>query len=192
MIFLPKSCDYDWKCTKSGAFSIIEFECNLAFKEPFSLPLKHSEKVLKSIDELEQKRNLSSPAINIESIRDVYSIILSIIQSETLKYTPNSKKNKIIPSIEYISTNYNSNITNDTLASLCNISTVYFRKIFTEVMGISPMAYVFKIRIEKAMDMLRSDYVTVSDVASSVGYSSVYNFSRDFKKHTGVSPSKFK
>ena len=42
--------------------------------------------------------------------------------------------------------------------------------------------------IKKAKEMLKSDYGTLSDIALSIGYSSLYDFSRDFKKHTGTSP----
>ncbi|MBR3941740.1 MAG: helix-turn-helix transcriptional regulator, partial [Clostridia bacterium] len=53
------------------------------------------------------------------------------------------------------------------------------------------IAYTHNIRIEKAKEMLKSDYGTISDIAQSVGYPSIYDFSRAFKKHTGISPSKY-
>ena len=44
---------------------------------------------------------------------------------------------------------------------------------------------------EKAKQMLRSDYGSLSHVALSLGYANLYDFSRDFKKHTGIAPSKY-
>ena len=93
--------------------------------------------------------------------------------------------------MEYISQNYNKKIINDELAALTGLSTVYFRKLFTDIIGVSPIAYVHKLRVEKAKEMLKSDYGTLSDMAQSLGYPSLYDFSRDFKKHTGVSPSRY-
>ena len=46
-------------------------------------------------------------------------------------------------------------------------------------------------KLEKAKEMLRSDYGSLSDLATSLGYSGLYDFSRDFKKHVGVAPSKY-
>ena len=60
------------------------------------------------------------------------------------------------------------------------------------MMGISPIAYTKQLRIEKAKEMLKSDYGTLFDIALSLGYSSLYDFSRDFKKYAGVAPSKYK
>ena len=190
VFFLPKGCDYDWKCTKEGHFSIIEFESSFNCREPFSVPVKAKETLLKAINELEYKIGIPGPSSHIERLRDFYSLLLLLMKTDCSKYTPSSKKKKILPAIEYISANYSKNITNDTLAELCGMSTVYFRKIFTEVMKTSPISYAKSVRLEKAKDMLKSDYTTLSDVAEAVGYTSIYNFSRDFKKHTGFSPSK--
>ncbi len=191
IVILPKGCSYDWLCTKAGHFFSIEFESDLTYTEPISFSVKNGEKILKMFKELEQKRNLKIEMSEVESIRDTYSIILALTQTESEQYLPTEKQQKIAPALEYISQHYNENITNDTLAAVAGMSTVYFRKLFTSIMGISPIAYARKLRIEKAREMLKSDFGTLSDVALSLGYPNLYDFSRDFKKHTGVAPSKY-
>ena len=191
ILILPKGCSYDWQCTRSGHFSIIEFESEPTFSEPISFSVKNGEKILKMFKELEYKRNIKNPMVDLESIRDTYSILLALTQAVSVQYLPTEKQQKIAPAIEYISKHYNENITNDALATITGLSTVYFRKLFTSIMGISPITYVHRFRIEKAKEMLKSDYGTLSDMAQSLGYSSLYDFSRDFKKHTGIAPSKY-
>ncbi len=191
VVVLPKGCSYDWQCTRSGHFSIIDFESESTFCEPISFSVKNGETILKMFKDLEYKRNLKKPMVELESIRDTYSILLALTQTVSERYLPTEKQQKIAPAIEYISQHYNENITNDTLAAIAGLSTVYFRKMFTRVMGVSPITYTRNLRIEKAKEMLRSDYGTLSDLAQSLGYPNLYDFSRDFKKHTGVSPSKY-
>lgn len=189
---LPKGCTYDWECTISGNFSIIEFESGMTYNEPISFPTKHGEAILKRFKDLEYKRNLKGSMFEMESIKDTYSIILKLVQSHLEKYVPNNKRQKLEGAIDYISQNFDKNIKNDTLAQIAGMSTVYFRKLFTSIMGVSPITYVHQFRIEKAKEMLGSDYGTLSDIAESLGYPSLYDFSRDFKKHVGVAPSKYK
>ena len=170
---------------------MVDFESEASYHEPVVCSVKNGEKILKLFKDLEYKRNIRSEMIDMESIRDVYSIILKVSSRTPEKYLPNVKQDKLKPVIEYISQNIGGHITNDTLAELVGMSTVYFRKTFTELMGVSPIVYTKQLRIEKAKEMLKSDYGTLSDVAAALGYSSLYDFSRDFKKHTGVPPSKY-
>lgn len=189
---LPKGCTYEWECTTSGHFSILEFECELTFPEPFSFAVKNGEKLLKMLREIEYKRNLKADFWEMESIADAYAILLSILSTPTHTYLPERKQQKLQPALEYISANINKPITNEHLAALSGMSCVYFRKLFTQMIGESPIAYVKRLRIEKAKEMLGSDYGTLSDIASILGYASLYDFSRDFKKHTGIPPSRYK
>ena len=191
VVILPMGCSYDWCCTKPGHFFIIEFESQGTHPEPISLPVKNNEKVLRMFKELEIKRNAPHAMRLQESIRDTYSILLQLTSTAPERYMPSQKQTKIAPALNYISQHYNTNITNDLLSELTGLSNVYFRKLFTELMGISPIAYMQRLRIEKAMEMLKSDYSSLSDIAQTLGYPNIYDFSRAFKKHTGIAPSKY-
>ena len=188
---LPKGSTYEWSCRKSGHFAIIEFDCETTCDDIFSLFVKDGEKLLKKFKELEYKRTMKNPIYQMESIRDCYSIILNLIQAEEKTYLPSYKLKKIAPALDYIAKNYSSDITNDELAELIGVSTVYFRKLFTEIYGTSPISYVHQLRIKKAKEMLKSDYGSITDIALSLGYANIYDFSRFFKKHTGIPPSKY-
>ncbi|MGN0179669.1 MAG: helix-turn-helix domain-containing protein [Monoglobaceae bacterium] len=191
LAILPKGCSYEWRCTHSGHFSIIEFESEKVYDNILSFPVNSSERILNLFKELEYKRTIKAPMYEAESIRDTYSIILMLTQSMQKKYLPSEKLTKINPALNYIAKNYNKNIKNDKLAQLTGLSTVYFRKLFTEIFDISPIAYVNELRIKKAKEMLKSDYGSISDIAESLGYLNIYDFSRTFKKHVGMSPSKY-
>ncbi len=191
LVILPKGCSYEWCCTNSGHYSIIEFESKLTCNDIFVFPVKNSEKILKLFKELEYKRTLRKSMCEAESIRDTYSIILMLTQAVPEKYLPIEKRNKISPALDYIAKNYNTDIKNDDLAQITGLSTVYFRKLFTDIIGISPINYIHELRIKKAKEMLKSDYGSITDIAQSLGYLNIYDFSRAFKKYVGVAPSKY-
>lgn len=191
IFILPKGCSYEGCCTRSGHFSIIEFESEGIYSEILGFHVKNSEKILKLFKEVEYKRTLRKPMYETESIRDTYSILLMLTQSASKRYLPTEKIEKIRPALDYIAKNYNTNIKNDDLARLTGLSTVYFRKLFTEVLGTSPISYISELRIKKAKEMLKSDYTSITDVAQSLGYLNIYDFSRAFKKYTGTPPSKY-
>ncbi len=190
-VILPKGCDYTWICTESGHFMIIEFECNSEHEEIFSFSINNSEKLLSIFKSIENNRLLKNDFYKMKSITDTYRIILSLNGQSSSAYIPSSKKAELAPVIEFIAENYTKKLTNDSLAALTKFSTVYFRKLFKEVYGTSPMEYVKGLKIKNAKEMLRSDYGSITDIAISLGYQNIYDFSRDFKKRVGVSPSNY-
>ena len=48
-----------------------------------------------------------------------------------------------------------------------------------------------ELKMKKAKEMLKSDYGSITDIAHFLGYLDIYDFSRVFKKHTGIPPSKY-
>lgn len=59
-----------------------------------------------------------------------------------------------------------------------------FRVYFSTTVG----AYLRKARMEKALDILQSDDVTVASVAEDLGYSNSSRFAEAFRKHHGRNP----
>lgn len=105
----------------------------------------------------------------------------------------NKKEQIIKKSISYMNSNYdNSEISLAQIAGQSNISEVYFRKLYKELYGISPMEAIINMRIRKAKDLLVSGYFSVMEVSEKSGFRSVKYFSTLFKNKTGASPSDLK
>ena len=83
---------------------------------------------------------------------------------------------------------YMNGITVAEIAGRLGLDRSYFSSLFREARGISPQQYLVNLRLEKAAELMVRFGQTPSTVAISTGYSDVYNFSRMFKKHFGLSP----
>ena len=79
------------------------------------------------------------------------------------------------------------------LAEELGMSRAHFTTVFTAAMGVSPYNYLTRFRISKAESLIKSDAgLSVTEVAYSVGFSSIERFSEMFKKYAGVSPLVYK
>ena len=106
--------------------------------------------------------------------------------------TESSVHNVILPAIRYIESNYQSpKLSNAELAEKCNISEVYFRKIFTETYNTTPKQFIVDIRINKAKQLLTEGFLKVGAVAGLCGFSNQYHFCRLCKEKTGVTPTEY-
>ena len=190
-VILPKGCTYSWQCVEEGECMIIEFEALQEWEELLSFSVSDSSFFVNTFFKVEKCLRESTPESRMEARHLVSGILLQLIRSAAKEYAPR-KKQLLEPAITCLTENYaDPAITNDTLAALCGISTVYFRKSFETVYGQSPIRWLHSYRIQKAKDILSSDYGSIALVAQSVGYSNVYHFSKMFKTYTGMSPTQF-
>ena len=78
------------------------------------------------------------------------------------------------------------------LAALVNLSASRFRHLFKEETGVSVGSYLRERRLERAELLLRTTFLTIKEVMSEAGMSSMSHFVSYFKKRYGVSPSGYR
>lgn len=93
---------------------------------------------------------------------------------------------------DYIHQNINSPISLSQLADIAGLNPIYFSNLFAKMMGIPPIQYINKRRIENAQSLLLSTDESLDQIALQVGIDDVFYFSRLFKKITGISPSAYR
>lgn len=77
-------------------------------------------------------------------------------------------------------------------ASIACLAPEYFSRIFTREMGISFREFVVTVRLERASYFLRETDMSIGEIAESLGYDSVFLFSRQFKLRYAVPPSRLR
>jgi AraC-like DNA-binding protein len=69
-----------------------------------------------------------------------------------------------------------------------HLSRSVFAARFTELVGVPPLHYLTRRRMQVAGRWLRENHLTLGEIARRLGYASEPSFSRAFKRHTGVAP----
>ncbi len=98
----------------------------------------------------------------------------------------------IYKAISYIRANYASKITLEEVAGYVHLSATYFSRIFKEEMHTNFNAYLNKVRIDKAKQLLHRDDISLVDISNMVGFEDQSYFSKVFKKLVGMSPGKYR
>lgn len=91
--------------------------------------------------------------------------------------------------LEHIEENLDEPCSLEALAERCNLSLSRFKHLFKEETGISPMEYVNRRKIDKAVSMLTDSGMSVKDIAYSLGFSSPSYFSTVFRQYKGYAPA---
>jgi len=195
-------------CDISGAYLCDEvsyFAANFCFDEkplpssgdlPFPV-LCSSGNLHYPYGSLFRKATLESSSKNNGSDYLVNGILMEIIgylHKELYIHKDNiNRYKKIDGAVEYMKSNSeDTELQISYLASLSQMSEKNFRRIFMEVYGQTPYAFLQKYRVEKAVILLTNTNKSVSDIALSCGFSDVYSFSHCFKRHFGVSPQGYR
>ena len=156
--------------------------------------LKVFDKAWQLIEEFNQQKtnfNLMGKALVMEMmILILRSLEKQVRFSDETQASQNDRMHQVIQLImTYMENNYAKDISIEHLATLYYVSPTYLSKIFKDLTGVSPINYLIQIRLKKANELLKTEDLTVKEVAKSVGYEDAYHFSKSFKKHFGISPS---
>jgi AraC-like DNA-binding protein len=80
----------------------------------------------------------------------------------------------------------------DDLAAKSGLSRTQFYEAFKNGTGVSPYQYHLQLRMSRARELLQGSDLPIKKIASLLGFSSVYQFSKIFKKKSGFSPSRYR
>ena len=124
-------------------------------------------------------------------IKEIIYILLTSSSSNFLKTfaTEGNTANQIAKAVSEIKNSFNLNINVKKLAKKINMSESAFYAHFKKVTSMSPIQFQKKIRLEEAKEMLLNKNLEISQVAFDVGYESPSQFSREYSRMFGFSPT---
>jgi AraC-like DNA-binding protein len=183
-VILPKGASYVIRRDKTGYFPVINFDCLEFLCDTVTvLPIQNAKEL---IADFERMNKLSCFEENRARLFSIFYGMLHMIGDEN---TPH----ELSGALKMIRNDYcNPTLTNAMLAAECNISEVYFRKLFTKHFGMSPKQFIIDLRIRKAKQLLSEQLLRISEISDNCGFSNPYHFCRLFKLHTGTTPLQYR
>jgi AraC-like DNA-binding protein/anti-sigma regulatory factor (Ser/Thr protein kinase) len=95
--------------------------------------------------------------------------------------------------VGYIHANYSAEeFSRESIAQYLNVNSDYLTRCFTQAMGISPITYLNRYRVQQAKILLETTIYSISDIADKVGFGDYAHFSRTFRRHVGLSPREYR
>lgn len=194
LIYLPKHSTYTAKSLNPTNCYAINFDFpDDRYHAPFSISLQNPSHCLSLFRSAEQAWNKKSPGYQEICFSSLYGIAAVLREEFNQNYLPSHAAKLIQPALDYIHSNYPSEvISSEQLAELCGISQVYLRRIFRDVKGMSPNAYIRRQRMCRAAELIDSGLYSIHDAAFLSGFLDDSYFSREFRKVYGISPTAYK
>lgn len=143
------------------------------------------------------------------SNKDIDYSLLAILYS-TLSYIQHNKVKLLSPIIypsmshseysndyiqkacSFIENHYFEHLTVSDIAEYVNVSTGYLCRLFKQILGKNPQEYIKKYRIRIAENLLIETTMSISSIATSVGYPDTQHFSQVFRSVTNHTPSQYR
>lgn len=202
IVYTPEECEYKVKftnCDTTTSYNCIGINFKLYDENmlPFCFDrnikiytIHDASSIIKNFHELSKNNQyaLQSPM----KIAGLFYILLSDIgHYYHAKHDILPKYNIISKGIHALENTCVNDIKIGDLAKKCNVSPIYFRKLFKEYAGISPMEYKLNALITQAKQQLVYSDKSIEEIAEILGFSSASYFCRIFKKKTGLTPLQY-
>lgn len=115
-------------------------------------------------------------------------ILLELYDFHKLK----TKNPHIINIVKYVDDHISENISLKDVADYIHLSKEYTSYLFKKETGKQVVYYINEQKILLAKKMITGEHATLTDIAERLGFENYDYFSKTFKKHTGITPLKFK
>lgn len=126
------------------------------------------------------------------SIRQLLGALLSRLNELEQDRAEDSHSRHVSAALKYLEMHLNEPYDAESLARHCGLSVSRINALFRAEVRQSPLQYQIQLRLEKAANLLRSPYNLVQEVAAQCGYADVNYFVRQFRKHFGMSPGRWR
>lgn len=123
-------------------------------------------------------------------IREIHFLLLASPGGGCLRnlYMRGARDSRIIDTIAWLKQNLTAPISMESLAGMAHMSISSFHRHFKTLTGHSPLQYQKKLRLYEAQRLMLAEDMRVAEAALTVGYESVTQFNREYRRMFGAPP----
>lgn len=145
------------------------------------------------IESIVHATNSASPGWELHFKSEVFKII-SVLFNGHIQIEPGPKQSfknilSIRNLINYININYANQLTLSALSNMAGYSDAHLCRLFSSIVGCSPITYLNTVRCENAYRLLKETDLSITEIATASGFNDANYFTRTFKKLLGQTPS---
>ena len=101
-------------------------------------------------------------------------------------------KSRLSPAFRYVENNLSSVVKISDLEGVLNLSKEQIIRLFKAETGKTPAEYILDLKIKRAMEMLRTDTLSITEISENLGFSNPSHFSKVFKARVNMTPREYK
>jgi AraC-like DNA-binding protein len=117
---------------------------------------------------------------------------LSALSNQLMTEKSNAEPPLVLRARDYIDKHKTEELSLADVAKAAGASVFHFCKVFHKATGLTFTDYVARVRLEDARNRLLNPNLRISEIAYDVGFQSLTQFNRTFKRVFGQSPSEFR
>lgn len=198
ILYLPSDVTYEsyWDSSEPGQFISLNFHLYDTDRNIINLSddlvlacRDHDRQFLTFFNETFDIWNRSAHGYKLECASRLCSLLYKVANYSAKQDI--GRKNSILKAVIYLEDNFLTDVTVEDLVKLSNTRECQFRRNFKRLKGMSPIKYRNMLRLNKAMEILKTGEYSVIEAAMTVGFDDSAYFSKLFKQQFGHSPSHY-
>lgn len=149
-------------------------------------------KITPYFEEAVELKSLNEPYVT-QALNACATLILSkLLPSLSFKKAKKLQKDASADIFAYCNRNFCDDISLENMAKELNISKEHIMRLFRERFHTSFRAYINRLRIDKAKNLLKTTDRSITDISTDVGYNTIRTFNREFFAITKLTPSEYR
>lgn len=186
---LPFTCHYIHLQVEEGLL------CEKLYNMPTFIPTENREDYLELFIEIEKsfETKLEIDTLLLQSLvlKLIHSLEKESEKQNKYRYFKSDKARAIDNIISYVKSDLTRNLCLDAISEYISISPIYLHRIFKEATGVTLREFVEEERLKKAVLLLTTTELNLTEIAFECGFSSQSYFSSVFKRKMNMSPRRY-